>query len=82
MMPEIEFTHFLKGKMRVRIAEDHTWWLKQRHWTDVNSDGEVYEDGDFEETRAEINALLSKAELDRELSEGGKRRTHPSQPAP
>ena len=60
--PLITLTHFLRGPMRVRIAEDATWWLKERQWTDDDSDGAIYEDCEFTETRAEIDAKLEQAE--------------------
>lgn len=56
----ITLTHFLRGPMKVRIAEDATWWLKERQWTDDDSDGAIYEDCDFTETRAEIDQLLAQ----------------------
>ena len=60
MAKVITLNHFLRGPMKVRISEDATWWLKERQWTDDDSDGAIYGDCDFTETRDEIDALLAQ----------------------
>jgi hypothetical protein len=54
----ITLTHYLQGPMRVSIAEDATFWCGHRQWSDDDSDGALYDEGDFEETPAEIERLL------------------------
>jgi hypothetical protein len=61
MTPTITLTHFLRGPMQVRIAEDATYWTGHREWTDINSDGAIHDDGEFTESREEINRLYAKA---------------------
>ena len=58
----ITLTHFLHGPMKVQIAEDATYWTGHREWTDVNSDGALHDDGEFTETREQIDALLAQDE--------------------
>jgi hypothetical protein len=54
----ITLTHFVRGPMQVRIADDATFWLGCRQWTDDDSDGAIYDEGDFEESPEDIDKLL------------------------
>lgn len=61
-MITVELNHFDLGPMRVRIAEDATWWFRRRHWTcDDDPELGVFDDGDFEEAPATIDRLLLAA---------------------
>ena len=63
MSPTIILNHSISGAMKVRISEDASFWLGERQWTDIDSDGAIYDEGDFEETREQINVLLAEAEV-------------------
>lgn len=55
----ITLTHYERGPMRVAIYEDATWWMQRRVWS-CTDDPELgsFEDGDFDETKEQIDALL------------------------
>jgi hypothetical protein len=59
----IALTHYEKGRMRVYLSHDATFWslAGRRQWVDDDGDGIVHDEGDFVETREEIDALISKA---------------------
>lgn len=61
MSPLITLTHIDHGPMRVRFAEEHTEYLRERHWVDDDSDGSVYADDAFEETPEQISELFRQA---------------------
>ena len=54
----ITLTHYDRGPMRVAINEEHSWYLRRRVWTGVDTDGETFEDEDFDESVDQINAFL------------------------
>lgn len=56
----ITLTHFLRGPMKVRIAEDATYWTGHLELTDVNSDGALHDAGEFIESREHILALFAE----------------------
>jgi len=62
-MPKIvTLTHYDRGPMRVAVWDEATWWMRKRQWT-CPDDEELgtFEDEDFDETKEQIEALLSAA---------------------
>jgi hypothetical protein len=56
----IRLHHHELGALEVAIEDEATWWLRQRHWfcPDEPEYG-TFDDGEFEETPEQINALLT-----------------------
>jgi hypothetical protein len=60
--PVITLTHYEDGPMQVAVWDEATWWMRKRQWT-MPDDPErgSFEDEDFDETKEQIEALLSAA---------------------
>ncbi len=58
----ITLTHYERGPMQVAVWDEASWWMRRRQWTCPN-DEELgsFEDEDFDETKDQIEALLSAA---------------------
>jgi hypothetical protein len=54
----ITLTHYDLGPIRVAINEEHSWYLRRRVWSGVDTDGQTFEDGDFLEPEQTINCKL------------------------
>lgn len=59
-MTIITLTHYERGPMRVRLSDEASWWERKPIWTDVNSDGALYEQGEFLETPEVIKAKIAE----------------------
>jgi len=59
MTKPITLTHYDRGPMLVAIYDEATWWMQRRVWSSPD-DPELgsFEDGDFDETKEQIDALL------------------------
>jgi len=60
MRPTITLTHYDRGPMQVAVWDEATWWMRKRQWT-CPDDEELgtFEDEDFDESKDQIEALLS-----------------------
>lgn len=61
--PIITLNHYELGAMRVYVSDEATAYYGERTWVNDNSDGICYDEGDFEETPEDIDALLAEAEV-------------------
>jgi hypothetical protein len=57
----LTLTHYERGPMRVSINEEHSYNLRRRVWDAIDTDGRLFEDNDFDECPAEIEAKLMEA---------------------
>lgn len=60
--PEITLTHYDYGPMQVAVWDEATWWMRKRQWTCPDDEERgTFEDEDFDESKDQIEALLSAA---------------------
>lgn len=59
----LTLTHYERGPMRVALFDEACWWMQRRIWS-CPDDPELgsFEDGDFDETKEQIEAALAAQE--------------------
>jgi hypothetical protein len=62
MRKTITLTHYDNGPMQVAVWDEATWWMRRRQWTCPDDEERgTFEDEDFDESKEQIEALLSAA---------------------